>query len=143
MGIKVKPDFDKNIIIGAMSIAIERMKKRTIDNLIKAGQSFNRYAESNKGFQNQTFSLISSIGFVIADDGNIVHEEFIDGGNTEGRAKGLKVAKDNVPKQGVCLVGVAGEDYAIYVESRSKDVITGSAQYTTSLLKQVFKNGNR
>lgn len=139
MGLGFKPAFDKEIIRGAMSIAVERSKKRVANFLIEAGKSFLAYAESNKGYNNVTFGLISSTGFLVLIDGDIVHEEFSEGGNNDGKQQGLKVAKDNAPEEGVVLIGVAGMDYALYVESKSKDVISGSSQQTEIMLKRALR----
>lgn len=138
MGLKVVPAFGKDVFASAMSIAIERAKRRAINLFIEAGRSFNDYTKANKGFENQTFSLISSIGFIVVSDGDLVHEEFIEGGNSLGKSKGLNVAKANKEDQGVMLICVAGEDYAMYVESKGKDVITGSAQFATSWLRNIL-----
>lgn len=142
MALKFKANFDKSYIEKTAMQAIERMKKGMINELIRIGKSFNKYAEANKGFQNQTFSLISSIGFVVSDDGEIIHQEFIDGGNEVGAQKGIKVAKENTPGQGVCLIAVAGENYAVYVQGKNLDVIQGSSQHATTLLKEVFAKIN-
>lgn len=140
MGLGLKPaSSNKEVLRGAMSIAIERMKKRNVELFIKAGKSFLDYAVSNKGFQDVTFSLVSSIGFAVVKDGEIVHMEFTNKGNSEGQSKGEELIKNLVENSGVMLIAVAGENYALYVESKNKDVITGSAQHTTSLLRRALK----
>lgn len=141
MGIGLKPaKSNRDVLREAMSIAVERAKMRTVALFTDAGKSFLEYAKANKGFQDITFSLISSIGFAVVKDGVIVHMEFTEGGNDQGKAKGVSLINSLVEQtNGVSLIAVAGEDYALYVESRNRDVITGSAQHTTSLLKQALK----
>ena len=138
MDLSIKPEFDSRIFKGAFATAKQRAETRIVDMFISAGKAFNAYAQNNKGFENRTFSLISSIGFIVVKDGNIVHEEFIDGGNAVGREKGLKVAREEVEQAGLMLIGVAGEDYALYVESKNRDVITGSAHHVSSLLRSAM-----
>lgn len=138
MGVKLKLNFGKSIFADAMQRSINNSKKRIAGLLAKVGDDFNQQIEANKGFNNQTFSLISSIGYIVTVDGSVIHQKFIDGGNAEGQQKGLKVAKEAIQKDGIMLICVAGEDYALYVESKGHDVITGSSQIITSTLKQLL-----
>lgn len=139
MALGFEPQFNSNIIKGAMQIAIERAMSKTSDFMIEVGRSFNQYVQANKGYQNITHSLISSTGFAVFVNGDLVHEEFIDGGNAQGKAKGQRVAKENIESKGVQLVCVAGESYASLVESKGKDVITGSSQEVSDILKKVLR----
>jgi hypothetical protein len=97
-------------------------------------------------YQDQTGNLRSSIGYIIYHDGKKVGESFIafpgqneesDGGKT-GISTGEKIAHEAIQKwagTGIIAVIVAGMDYALLVESKGYDVITGP----TSKLKQMLE----
>lgn len=73
-------------------------------------------------YTDQTVNLRSSIGYFVLNDGVIVSS------NLQGTADGIGAARqvlDQISeKSGYQLVGVAGMEYASYVESRGYNVIT-------------------
>lgn len=99
-----------------------------------------RNVPENVGFKDQTGNLRSSIGYVIFKDGVEIESFFNqvkDG--TEGVKTGKKLA-DDIGKEhteGYTLVVVAGMNYAIYVESKGRDVLTtGELTAKKGLVKQ-------
>jgi hypothetical protein len=77
-------------------------------------------------YLDDTGNLRSSIGYFVLKDGIVVS------GKVEGESEGISAAKQllgTIPiKDGYVLVGVAGVDYASYLESRGFNVITSQAQ---------------
>lgn len=73
-------------------------------------------------YEDQTGNLRSSIGYYILKDNEVI------GSKVEGNQKGIEAANmtvKGVPERpGIRLVGVAGMDYALFVESRGYNVIT-------------------
>ena len=90
-------------------------------------------------FRSQTGNLRSSIGYIIARDGNILKENIE--GKSEGRTQAKKIAEEVLKesKKGFVLICVAGMEYAVAVESKGYDVITGSIPAAKALLKSKIK----
>lgn len=98
---------------------------------------------SSGSFKDWTGNLRSSIGFVVSNNGRILHKDFEPSAKGTdkkiGMRKGLEFAKSLVPLHGISLIVVAGENYAAYVESKGYDVITGSSTNATRSLKQAMR----
>lgn len=98
-------------------------------------------AKSLDTYQDQTNQLRSSIGYQIYNQGVLVTEYFQasgkgDGsGSAQGVARGKMVAAEAARQYPDDVVGVivAGAHYALYVESKGYDVISGPA----SQLKEI------
>lgn len=102
-------------------------------------------AKKTNTYKDRTNHLRSSIGYQLYNRGELIKEGFSKAGNgTEGDAsatgmeKGREVARDAAAlwPQDIIGVVVAGADYALYVESRGYDVITGSSQQLNNLLQE-------
>ena len=128
---------------GDIDRKIDRFKvnieQRIIWTLAMAGEKFVNDARSTQTYQNQTGNLRSSIGYIIARDGDIIQENIE--GKAEGRAQAKKTADEVLRenKKGFVLICVAGMEYACAVESKGYDVITGSIPATKALLKAKIK----
>lgn len=117
---------------------IEVIESVVKDQLIDAAEQFVADARSVNTYKDRTSNLRGSIGYVLLKDGNDVF------GNFEGAQIGQQKArqltsqiKSEHPK-GYVLIVVAGMDYALYVESKGYDVITGSSQEAEDNLQQQF-----
>lgn len=83
----------------------------------------------NKGYMMQTGAMTSSSGYSVYKDGVAVHTAFeaasgaAEKGMRIGRELANKVGKET---SGVALVVVAGMNYAVYVESKGKNVISSA-----------------
>lgn len=120
------------------------IKMRTL--LQAAGEMFVRYARLEGNYIDHTGNLRSSIGYVIVEDGDVKEENFqIQHTGTEGdegKAKGRKLAKNlaNTYNVGMVLIGVAGMEYAVYVEAlESKDVITAANIKAEAWMKKAIR----
>ena len=128
---------------GNIDRRIDRFKvnieQRIIWTLAMAGENFVNDARSTETYKDQTGNLRSSIGYIIARDGNIIQE------NIEGKAEGMAQARKTANevlrenKKGFILIGFAGMEYAAAVESKGYDVITGSIPAAKALLKAKIK----
>lgn len=127
-----------------IKLAVEGKKasfrKAVLNRLELVGWEFVKMARektaANGGFNDVTGNLRSSIGFAIVDHGSIKNE------NYEGKGSlGKQEAKNFIRElkgdfeDGYALIVVAGMGYAAAVESKGKDVITGSSLEAESILK--------
>lgn len=103
-------------------------------------------AKQTNTYEDQTHALRSSIGCVLYHNGVEVYNYFESTGGTggeEGAQKGLSKARgvaENEGDKAIVAVVVAGMDYALYVESKGYDVLTGSTRQFGSDLKAEFQN---
>lgn len=127
----------------------DRAEERIFKLLSAAGEKFVEIARKKGSYKDQTGNLRSSIGYIIAMDGDVVSENFekSEAGTdrNKGLSKGRQIAEDVSLSYagGYVLVGVAGMNYASAVEARGLDVIsTGNIQceeYLRKALKSVFE----
>lgn len=113
-----------------------------------AGEEFVRNARiktaADGGFNDITGNLRSSIGYIILQNGKQIYQNFeeapIGTDRETGKAQGLIYAIElaSTYSKGIVLICVAGMDYAAAVESKGKDVITGSSLETETRLKQLL-----
>jgi len=128
---------------GDIDRRIDRFKvnieQRIIWTLAMAGEKFVNDARSTRTYQDQTGNLRSSIGYIIARDGNIIQENIE--GKAEGVAQARKIANEVLREnnKGFILIGFAGMEYACAVEAKGYDVITGSIPGVKDLLKAKVK----
>lgn len=107
------------------------------------------WAKQNHGYTQQTGALNSSTGFQLYKDGTLVDSYFEqsqggddkDGAKAKGLAAGQKTATQRAAELGahICAVIVAGMPYAIYVESKGYDVLTGGEKQFPAILEKWMK----
>jgi hypothetical protein len=156
MAIKFNGDLDK--IFGDIYKKFqEQIIPSVIEQLEAVCLEIAAEAKQLNTYTDRTGNLRSSIGYVIYEDGQIVSESFTPHAGTEGGdggATGVKTGKqiaDTAAQSfptGIVAVIVAGMDYALYVESKGYDVISGPTSKLRQLLetrlqdiKEVYKNG--
>ncbi len=104
-------------------------------------------AKSLDTYQDQTNLLRSSIGYQIYSNGELIKDNFEAAGTGDGTGanqgiqRGKEMAKQASLNHPDDIVGVivAGADYALYVESKGYDVISGSASQLASLASKYLK----
>lgn len=129
----IKPNFTRDDIKARCDAFIEAVKKKEIDRMMMLGEKCVIHAREvppEIGFHDQTGNLRSSIGYAVFVDGVAVHsayEQTLNGsiGVKVGEALAKKVGETTT---GVCLVVTAGMNYAVYVESKGRDVIASAEQ---------------
>lgn len=142
----ITPLFTKSDLNRWMKIFEDRVHAKTYTLLQAAGEMFVKYARESGKYIDHTGNLRSSIGYVIVDGGKIREENFqiqntgVDGAT--GLYKAKKLAKDlaNTYNTGMVLIGVAGMEYAVYVEAmESKDVITAANIKTEEWMRKAIQ----
>jgi len=110
-----------------------------------------RSLDSAVGFGDVTGNLRSSIGYVVYKNGRPTKYDFVQkagpkGSGAEGVIVGKSLADEISAKypKGYVLVVVAGMNYAVYVESKNRDVLTSAEKLAErelpGMLKQLRSN---
>ena len=112
------------------------------------GEKFIEIARKSGSYKDQTGNLRSSIGYIIAKDGEVVKENFVESDKgtdkTTGKYKGRRLAEkvSLSHANGYVLVGVAGMEYAAALEAKGYEVASGAnaqcEKYLRDALKSVF-----
>lgn len=129
----VKANFDMNDLKRDMEAKTQSIVNAVVQALADLGMKCVNHARSipkEIGFTDRSGNLRSSIGFKIFVGGKPVKEDYklvLNGreGMEKGRALADSVGKRCAEHQ-MMLVVTAGMEYAIYVESKGRDVITSS-----------------
>lgn len=133
MGIKHKGNLSE--LKAKMSEAKVRVDQAIFRRLSKIGEELVNHARSipaDVGYTDRTGNLRSSTGYIVAKDGQVITAMFkqVKSGKlkAEGTNAGLNHALSVMTKfpGGWVLIMVAGMDYALAVESRGRDVLTGT-----------------
>lgn len=131
---------EKNDISARFRQFRKAIVEKQIERLRRLGEMCVTQARSvppSVGFHDQTGNLRSSIGYMVFVDGVSVHQSTFeqvspqaahkDGVTYDGGKKGEAYCREiGENTTGVCLVVVAGMDYATYVESKGRDVLTSA-----------------
>ena len=125
-----------------------RAEERILKLLQSAGEKFIEVARKRASFDDHTGNLRSSIGYVIAKDGEVLTENFTESDKgtdkTTGKYKGRRLAEEVSLSYtgGYVLVGVAGMEYAAAVEAKGYEVVSGAntqcEKYLRDSLKLIF-----
>lgn len=137
----ITPQFTMPQMDAYIKEEFEKMVKQVINRLVTIGKKFVKDARANGEYNNHTYNLRSSIAFAVLYNGNVVKEDYKQVGNgIEGVQKVKDLINSLVPKYsgGFVLLVVTGEDYAASVESRGKDVLTGSSYDAINELTKYF-----
>lgn len=137
------PLFSESDVRRWLDIFQERAEEKLLVTLRYAGEHFVKFARESGKYIDHTGNLRSSIGYVIVMNGEIIDSDFqVSGkGGTDkhtGKEKGEKLARviAMIHNEGMVLIGVAGMEYAVYVEAmESKDVISGASERTEEILR--------
>ncbi|WP_343302850.1 hypothetical protein AAHN97_14995 [Chitinophaga niabensis] len=161
MVIKIWPKFTAAEISRMIQERLLKVDAAIIARLLFIGEKFVKNAREKGGYRDQTGNLRNSIGYIIMRDGVILMENFrrsasvtktISQGKNKGQTRTTSGSKDGLTTgkaiayqasakfpEGYVLIVVAGMDYAAAVESRGKDVITGSSLIAKEDLKKAMK----
>lgn len=144
----IKALFDPDKIIAdikarytdALATAVLEAFKLTCTQVVADARSLSTYKD-------QTGNLRSSLGYIIYNDGELLAEDFQSSGTgsgdgSEGVERGREYAKGIAETYPDRLVGVivAGMNYALYVESKGYDVLTGPASQIQTILDRNIKD---
>lgn len=121
------------------------LEQAVIRTLAYCGELCLNVARSTNSYKDQTGNLRSSIGYVVTVDGRIANQsdfETVKKGG-DGSKQGAAFAKQLVRRfpKGICLIVVAGMEYAVHVKNRGYDVLDSSEltadRIVPSMLKQL------
>lgn len=121
---------------------VERLKTALVYNLCAIGEQVLNAARLTNSYKDQTGNLRSSIGYVVAVDGEIVQMSSFDvvkeggEGAKGGKAYAMQLVRD-FPK-GIVLIVVAGMNYASYVSAKGYDVLDSSELLADKLVPQML-----
>lgn len=133
----IRPKFTSDDVRRRFDRFLDVIERQELDRLKYLGEMCVTHARSvpaNRGFHDRTGNLRSSIGYVIFKDGVAVMDNFAEvngpeGGNAAEAIQKAKTVADRAARKhptGFCLVVTAGMEYAIYVESKGRDVLTSA-----------------
>ena len=141
------PMFTQSDIDRFVNQFVDRAEEKMYTLLQAAGEMFVRYARESGRYIDHTGNLRSSIGYVIVRNGKLASRNFkkqdVGTEGSEGVNKAEKLARElaNTHNTGLVLIGVAGMEYAVFVEAmESKDVITGANIKTEAWMKAAIKS---
>lgn len=145
----LKPRMSRSDLHQLFQDRLQRINDALIMELQNIGEECANHARDltpSIGFNDQTGNLRSSIGYVIYVNGRPLSSDFKDyqgpkGNSGEGKKSGEELAKSvaSKHKQGVVLVVVAGMNYALYVESKNRDVLSSAEHLADKLVPKMIK----
>jgi len=122
---------------------VKRRERAIIYNLSAIGESCINAARTNGSYTDQTGNLRSSIGYTIVQDGRIIQQSSFQQvkHGTQGTKDGESFARQIVSKfpEGICLIVVAGMNYAAYVSAKGYNVLDSSEDLAERLVPQIMK----
>jgi hypothetical protein len=122
------PEFSQASMIADLQRFAKEQESKFVKGLAFIGEEFVNKARSIRTYKDQTGNLRSSIGYAIVKDGRSVSLK-VSSGSSEGKSDGTEFVKRKInegPKQGIYLIVFAGMEYALYVEAKGYDVLSGS-----------------
>ena len=122
---------------------LKGLEQAVIRTLTYCGELCLNLARSTNSYKDQTGNLRSSIGYVVTVDGRIVNQsdfETVKKGG-DGSKQGAAFAKQLVRRfpKGICLIVVAGMDYAVHVKNRGYDVLDSSELTADRIVPYMLK----
>lgn len=123
--------------------SIDKALEVIVNTFMFVGESCIREARDNGSYTDQTGNLRSSIGYVVVVDGQIVRKKVVDlvKSGTEGTKEADAFLKRLASEHstGICLIVVAGMNYASYVEWRGYNVLTSAELLAERLVPQILE----
>lgn len=145
----LRPLFTRADVRRAVEARKTAFRQAVLNRLEMVGWEFVRSARlknaSQGGFNDVTGNLRSSIFFAVVDHGRIAKENYEASSKGTDKQTGINEAKDLAKTlksdymQGYALIVGAGMGYAAAVESRGKDVITGSSLEAEEMLRAAIE----
>ena len=127
------PQFNQATLAAQLQKFAQENEKKFIEALAYIGEEFVNQARSKRTYKDQTGNLRSSIGYSVVKDGSAVKFDELNDFAKQKIAEG--------PNDGIYLIVFAGMEYALYVEAKGYDVLTGSRpskREVTSLFKDLL-----
>lgn len=121
-----------------------KAKLRVIANVLcYVGEQCITEARNGGTYEDQTGNLRSSIGYAVLMNGQVIQSDSVDKikNGDEGVSEGLQYLQERVrkaSKKGVCLIVIAGMNYAEYVEAKGYVVLSSAELKAPVLVKQLL-----
>lgn len=136
--------FDIGKLFAGVRAKVDIITDSVLDALQMACLEVTNNAKALSTYKDQTHYLRSSIGFVVFDHGEKIAESFSSTGGEAGSAgaeAGREIAEEAAKQytNETVAVIVAGADYALYVESKGYDVISGPCSELNEVLSKYLK----
>lgn len=160
MAVKITRNFSDADVEVVITQKLKIIEPAILEQLQITGEEFVKNARISGNYKDQTGNLRNSIGYVILRNGEQLYENFtlsarvkVKGtgkgtgirqkyskGSEQGEGIAIDMIRDLIPKYptGYVLIVVAGMNYAAAVESKGKDVLTGSSLIAIRDLKKAF-----
>lgn len=129
----ITSSFNRDIVQHRFDAFLKEVEKLQIEMMQELGEKCVTEMRLNKGYTMQTGALLSSSGYSVFKDGVAIHTAFeaASGADSTAAAQGIKKGQSLAGKvgketKGISLVVVAGEKYAVYVESKGYNVISSA-----------------
>lgn len=137
MGITAKFKGDLDAVFKELLLKTERQIIETLQHVGEEAVKLARLPHA-KDWEDQTGNLRASIGYMVFKDGGAIFGDFQNVKNSDtGVAEGERLAASVGEKtEGYALVVVAGMNYAVHVESKGRDVLTGAEAYAKRQIAQ-------
>ena len=122
------PQFTDATIIADLERFARDQESKFIEALAFIGETFVNEARQKRTYQDITGNLRSSIGYSIVKDGKAISFK-VQGGSSEGKIEAADFVRQKIVEirqSGIYLIVFAGMEYALYVEAKGFDVLTGS-----------------
>jgi hypothetical protein len=142
---KIFPKFTQAEVKERLRKVAAAIEQAILLRLLRVAETFVRNARENGQYNDITGNLRNSIGYLILKDGVQMYEGFKRSAKVTksqaGVIQGRELARQVAAKypRGYALIVVAGMEYAAAVESRGKDVLTGSSQIARNDLKTALQ----
>lgn len=142
----ITSSFDENAIRKGFDAFIDQVEVQQIKRLQLLGEKCVTEARNNRGYMMQTGALSSSTGYTIFKDGVAIHDVFnaADGASESGGVVGVKRGQEIAQQvgsqtRGICLVVVAGMNYALHVESKGYNVLASAENLAEQELPKMLE----
>lgn len=139
----IKANFDQSKVTRHLEEMVARQERVLVNTLSYVGERCVNKARTSGSYTDRTGNLRSSIGYVVAVDGQIRTMSDFSGikSGGEGASIGQNYARELVSKfpQGIVLIVVAGMHYAKYVAAKGFDVIASAELEARNLVPKLLK----
>jgi len=127
----LKPQFSNATIVGDLEKFAREQESKFIEAMAYIGDDFVNAARTKGAYKDQTGNLRASIGYSVVKDGRVV--------KFDNKSDFADQKISELSQTGIYLIVFAGMEYALYVEAKGYDVLTGSRPSRTEILNS-FKD---
>lgn len=132
----LNPQFSDKTMIADLQRFAKEQEDKFIKGLAFIGEEFVNTARSIRTYKDETGNLRSSIGYAIVKNGRSVSFK-VSRAATEGKIEAAEFVTQKInegPRKGIYLIVFAGMEYALYVEAKGYDVLSGSRPSKSQVL---------